>query len=149
MQAIGIEASLDDLRYGKIVIASDADVDGFHIRNLLITFFLTFFQPLVVSEHLFILETPLYRVRNKKQTIYCFNDIERDQAIDIIGKGYEMTRFKGLGELSPHEFEQFVGENIRLLPVTVDNNREIDGMLQFFMGENSPTRRDYIMENLI
>ena len=149
MQAIGIESSLDDLRYGKVVIASDADVDGFHIRNLLITFFLTFFHPLFVSEYLFILETPLYRVRNKKQTIYCYNDTERDQAIEIIGKGYEMTRFKGLGELSPHEFEQFIGEGIRLLPVTVDNNREIDGMLQFFMGENSPTRRDYIMENLI
>lgn len=149
MQALGIESSLDDLRYGKVVIASDADVDGFHIRNLLITFFLTFFQPLVASDHLFILETPLYRVRNKKKTLYCYNDTERDEAIDIIGKGYEMTRFKGLGELSPNEFEQFIGEDIRLIPVSVDNNREVDGMLQFYMGENTPTRRDYIMENLI
>lgn len=148
MQALGVEASMDDLRYGRVIIASDADVDGFHIRNLLITFFLTYFQPLVLSEHLFILETPLFRVRNKKKTYYCFNERERDEAIAKLGKGHEITRFKGLGEISPNEFGPFIGPDMRLLPVNVDNVREIDGMLGFFMGDNTPSRRDYIMENL-
>jgi topoisomerase-4 subunit B len=148
MQALGVEESMDDLRYGRIIIASDADVDGFHIRNLLITFFLTYFQPLVLSDHLFILETPLYRVRNKKKTYYCFNDRERDEAIAKLGKSHEITRFKGLGEISPNEFGPFIGSDMRLLPVNVENVREIDGMLGFFMGDNTPNRRDYIMENL-
>ena len=147
MKSLGIEESLDDLRYGKIVIASDADVDGFHIRILLITFFLTFSQPLVLSDHLFILETPLFRVRNKKRNIYCYNERERAAAVSELGKGCEITRFKGLGEISPHEFGQFVDEGIRLQPVNIDNVKNIDSMLQFFMGDNTPERKDYIMRN--
>ncbi|MBR3652177.1 MAG: type IIA DNA topoisomerase subunit B, partial [Victivallales bacterium] len=147
MKSLGIEESLDDLRYGKIVIASDADVDGFHIRILLITFFLTFYQPLVLSDHLFILETPLFRVRNKKRNIYCYNERERAAAVSELGKGCEITRFKGLGEISPHEFGQFVDEGIRLQPVNIDNVKNIDSMLQFFMGDNTPERKDYIMRN--
>ena len=147
MKSLGIEESMDDLRYGKIVIASDADVDGFHIRILLITFFLTFYQPLVLSDHLFILETPLFRVRNKKRNIYCYNERERAEAVSELGRGCEITRFKGLGEISPHEFGQFVDEGIRLLPVNIDNVKNIDSMLQFFMGDNTPERKDYIMRN--
>jgi topoisomerase-4 subunit B len=149
MKAMGVEESLDDLRYAKIVIASDADVDGFHIRILLMTFFLTLYQPLVQSNHLFILETPLFRVRNKKRNIYCYNEQERLVAIEELGKGAEITRFKGLGEISPHEFGQFIGEDMRLLPVTIDNVKNIDGMLKFFMGDNTPERKDYIMRNII
>lgn len=149
MKAMGVEESLDDLRYAKIVIASDADVDGFHIRILLMTFFLTFYQPLVQSNHLFILETPLFRVRNKKRNIYCYNEQERLVAIEELGKGAEITRFKGLGEISPHEFGQFIGEDMRLLPVTIDNVKNIEGMLKFFMGDNTPERKDYIMRNII
>ena len=147
MKSLGIEESMDDLRYGKIVIASDADVDGFHIRILLITFFLTFYQPLVLSDHLFILETPLFRVRNKKRNIYCYNERERAAAVSELGKGCEITRFKGLGEISPHEFGQFVDEGIRLQPVNIDNVKNIDSMLRFFMGDNTPERKDYIMRN--
>ena len=149
MQAIGIENSLDDLRYAKIIIATDADVDGFHIRNLLITYFLTFFQPLVESERLFILETPLFRVRNKKETRYCYTETERDAAMKALGRDCEVTRFKGLGEISPGEFGQFIGEDIRLQQVSIDNVRQVDDMLKFFMGENVPERRTYIMENLL
>ena len=149
-QALGIEKDLDDLRYSKIIIASDADVDGFHIRILVTTFFLTLFQPLVLSDHLFILETPLYRVRTKKKTIYCFTDAERDQAVQELGKGCEMTRFKGLGEISPDEFKPFIDEGtMRLLPVTVDNRGDIESILRFYMGANSPTRREYILDNLL
>lgn len=149
MQAIGIENSLDDLRYGKIIIATDADVDGFHIRNLLITYFLTFFQPLVESERVYILETPLFRVRNKKETRYCYTEAERDQAMKAIGRDCEVTRFKGLGEISPNEFGQFIGEDIRLQQVSIDNVRRVDDMLKFFMGDNIPERREYIMQNLL
>jgi len=149
MQAIGIENSMDDLRYAKIIIATDADVDGFHIRNLLITYFLTFFQPLVESERLFILETPLFRVRNKKETRYCYTEAERDAAMKELGRDCEVTRFKGLGEISPDEFGQFIGDDIRLQPVSIDNVRQVDDMLKFFMGENIPERRTYIMENLL
>jgi len=149
VQALGIEKSLDDLRYSKIVIASDADVDGFHIRMLVITFFLTLFQPLVLSNHLYILETPLYRVKNKKKNIYCFNDAEREDAIRELGKSCEITRFKGLGEISPDEFKPFIGEGMRLLPVTVDNLKDIESILRFYMGANSPTRRDYVLDNLL
>lgn len=149
VKALGIENGLDELRYSKVIIASDADVDGFHIRLLVITFFLTLFQPLVLSNHLFILETPLYRVRNKKKTMYCYNDTERDTAIAALGKTCEMTRFKGLGEISPNEFKPFIREDMKLLPVTVDNLRDIDSILGFYMGANTPTRRDYIMDNLL
>lgn len=149
MQAIGIENSLDDLRYAKIIIATDADVDGFHIRNLLITYFLTFFQPLVESERVFILETPLFRVRNKKETRYCYTETERDAAMKALGRDCEVTRFKGLGEISPGEFGQFIGEDIRLQQVSIDNVRQVDDMLKFFMGENVPERRTYIMDNLL
>ncbi len=149
VRALGIEKNLDDLRYSKIIIASDADVDGFHIRMLVITFFLTFFQPLVLSNHLFILETPLYRVRTKKKTLYCFNDTERDEAIKTLGKTCEMTRFKGLGEISPEEFKPFIREGMRLVPVTIDNQKDIESILRFYMGPNSPTRREYVLENLL
>lgn len=149
VQALGIEKSLDDLRYSKVIIASDADVDGFHIRMLVITFFLLLYQPLVLSNHLFILETPLYRVRTKKETIYCFNDAERDAAMKKLGKTCEMTRFKGLGEISPDEFKPFIREGMRLVPVTVDNIKDIDSILRFYMGGNTPTRRQYVMDNLL
>ncbi len=148
-RALGTEDSLENLRYGKVVIATDADPDGYHIRNLLITFFLTFFYPLVQTEHLYILETPLYRVRNKKQTFYCFDDSERDDAMAKLGKDHELTRFKGLGEISPNEFGQFIDEGMRLIPVTIDNARNIDGMLGFYMGDNTPERRDFIMTHLV
>ncbi|MFA6815900.1 MAG: toprim domain-containing protein [Lentisphaeria bacterium] len=150
MQAVGIERSLEDLRYAKIIIATDADMDGFHIRNLLITYFLTFFRSLVVTEHLYILETPLFRVRNKKVTHYCYTDHERDECIEKLGKDHEVTRFKGLGEISANEFKQFIGEDVRLQPVLIDSKgREVDKMLSFYMGANVPERREFIMENLI
>jgi DNA gyrase/topoisomerase IV subunit B len=149
MRALGIEDGLEGLRYSKVVIATDADLDGMHIRNLLVTFFLTFFEQLVLSEHLFILETPLFRVRTKKETVYCYDARERDQAGKRLGRGCEVTRFKGLGEISPHEFGQFIGPDMRLLKVTVENQRAVPGMLEFFMGKNTPERRHYIMENLI
>ena len=149
MKALGIEDGLEGLRYEKVVIATDADVDGLHIRNLLITFFLTYFEQLVLAQHLFILETPLFRVRNKKQTIYCYDEDEREEAIAKLGKSSETTRFKGLGEISPDEFGQFVGDDIRLVPVTVDSLKSVPTMLDFFMGKNTPQRRQYIMDNLV
>ena len=149
MKALGIEDGLEGLRYSKVIIATDADVDGMHIRNLLITFFLTFFEQLVLSEHLFILETPLFRVRTKKETVYCYDEHERDRATKRLGRGCEVTRFKGLGEISPREFGQFIGDDMRLLKVTVDNQRAVPDMLGFFMGKNTPARRRYIMRNLV
>jgi len=149
MRALDIEASLEDLRYEKVVIATDADVDGLHIRNLLITFFLAFFEPLVVANHLYVLETPLFRVRNKKETTYCFDEGERNLALSKLGKGAEVTRFKGLGEISPNEFGQFIGDDIRLLPVTVEKRKDADGYIEFFMGKNTPERKQYIMERLV
>ncbi len=149
MRALGIEEGMENLRYEKIVLATDADVDGLHIRNLLITFFLTFFEQLVLSEHVYILETPLFRVRNKKETVYCYDLGERDHATRHLGKNCEVTRFKGLGEISPSEFGQFVGADIRLKPVTVDNMHHVPVLLNFFMGRNTPERRDYIMERLV
>ncbi len=151
MRALGMEDNLDNLRYGKVIIATDADTDGFHIRILLLTFFLTFFPQLVSSEHLFILETPLFRVRSKKRKpIYCYNEAERDQAAAEIGRDCEITRFKGLGEINPDEFKQFIKEDgIRLQPVTVEFPRKLDDLLGFLMGKNTPDRRDYIMKNLI
>ncbi len=152
MKALDIENDIEDLRYAKVVIATDSDVDGLHIRNLLITFFLTYFEQLVKAGHLFILETPLFRVRNKKQTIYCYSEKERDAAVIQLGGargGVEITRFKGLGEISPSEFGQFIGENIRLVKVSIDNSYGIPKMLEFYMGDNTPERREHIMTNLV
>jgi DNA gyrase/topoisomerase IV subunit B len=149
MQALNIEEGIDELRYSKVILATDADVDGLHIRNLLITFFLKYFEQLILSEHLYILETPLFRVRNKKEVIYCYDDEERLAAIDKLGKTHEITRFKGLGEISPREFAQFIGDDIRISPVTVDNTAEIPVVLDFYMGQNTPTRKEYIMNHLI
>jgi DNA gyrase/topoisomerase IV subunit B len=151
MQALNIEDDIDNLRYNKVVIATDSDVDGLHIRNLLITYFLTYFEPLVMRGHLYILETPLFRVRNKKETIYCYDEKERDVAIKKLGglSKSEVTRFKGLGEISPNEFGQFIGEDIRLIKVTVENMHDIQNMLNFYMGKNTPERRKHIEENLV
>ncbi|MAI80962.1 MAG: DNA topoisomerase IV [Deltaproteobacteria bacterium] len=148
MRALGIEESIDGLRYNKVILATDADVDGMHIRNLLLTFFLHFFEPLVEKGHVYILETPLFRVRNKKTTRYCYSDRERDEALGEI-KAAEITRFKGLGEISPKEFGQFIGEGMRLQSVSVGRHSEILKTLEFFMGKNTPARRDFIVENLL
>ncbi|WP_304225117.1 DNA topoisomerase IV subunit B [Gracilinema caldarium] len=149
MMALGIENDVSGLRYAKIVIATDADFDGFHIRNLLLTFFLSFFEELVTSGHVYILETPLFRVRNKKETRYCYSEKERDEAVKALGAGCEVTRFKGLGEISPKEFGQFIGKDMRLVPVTVNTLKAVPQVLEFYMGKNTPERRDYIMKNLI
>lgn len=148
MVALGIENGIEGLRYGKVIIATDADDDGYHIRNLLMTFFLTYFEELVTSGRLFILETPLFRVRNKSRSVYCYSEKERDEALSEI-KGAEVTRFKGLGEISPKEFGAFIGEDIKLVPVTISSIKEIRKKMEFYMGKNTPTRRDFIMENLI
>jgi len=147
MRALGLEESIEGLRYNKVVIATDADVDGMHIRNLLLTFFLRYFEELVLKGHLYILETPLFRVRNKKETRYCYSEAERDRAIDEL-RGPEITRFKGLGEISPREFKSFIGDGMRLVPVSVQNIGEVAKCLDFFMGKNSPERKDFIVENL-
>lgn len=146
--ALNIEDGLDDLRYNKIIIATDADVDGMHIRLLLLTFFLQFFPELVVNGHLYILETPLFRVRNKKKTFYCYSDEEKFQAMDTLGKTAEVTRFKGLGEISPSEFGQFIGEDIRLEAVHMTPKTNIDEILSYYMGKNTPTRQRDIIDNL-
>ena len=146
--ALGIEEDLDDLRYNQVVIATDADVDGMHIRLLLITFFLQFFPELIRQGHLFVLQTPLFRVRNKKSTLYCYDDTEREAAIKTLGKNPEITRFKGLGEISPDEFKHFISEDIRLDPVKIDAHESIKEMLKFFMGKNTPERQEYIIRNL-
>lgn len=148
MRALGIEESIEGLRYNRVVIATDADVDGMHIRNLLLTFFLRYFEELVLKGHVYILETPLFRVRNKQVTEYCYSEIERDAAMDAI-KGHEITRFKGLGEISPKEFGQFIGEDIRLLSVAVNAIGDVARLLEFFMGKNTPARRDFIVDNLL
>lgn len=149
MRALNIEDSVDGLRYGRVVLATDADVDGLHIRNLLITFFLRFFEPLVAQGRLHILETPLFRVRTKKETIYCYSEAERDAAAKKLGRASEITRFKGLGEISPHEFKNFIGPEIRLTPVDLRDQHHIPDILQFYMGRNTPDRRQYIMGNLV
>ena len=146
--ALNIEDGLEDLRYNNIVIATDADVDGMHIRLLLITFFLQFFPELIKEGHLYILETPLFRVRNKKQTYYCYSEEEKKNAIDKLKGKPEITRFKGLGEISPNEFVHFIGDDIRLDPVMLDKEMSIDQMLQFYMGKNTPDRQKFIIENL-
>ena len=146
--ALNIEDSLEDLRYNNIVIATDADVDGMHIRLLLITFFLQFFPELIKENHLYILQTPLFRVRNKKETIYCYSEMERRQALQKLGGKTEITRFKGLGEISPDEFVHFIGEDIRLDPVMLDKDKSIEDMLSFYMGKNTPDRQEFIIDNL-
>ena len=146
--ALNIEASMEDLRYNNIVIATDADVDGMHIRLLLITFFLQFFPELIKEGHLYILETPLFRVRNKKETIYCYSEEERRAAMEKLGAKPEITRFKGLGEISPDEFQYFIGEDIRLAPVMLDKALSIEEILSFYMGKNTPDRQKFIIENL-
>jgi topoisomerase-4 subunit B len=148
MMALGIEDNVENLRYNRVVIATDADVDGFHIRNLLLTFFLTYFEELVIAGHIYILETPLFRVRNKSVTRYCYNEKEKDAAVKEI-RDPEITRFKGLGEISPKEFGQFIGKDIRLIDVGVKSVKNIAETLEFYMGKNTPERRDFIMENLI
>jgi topoisomerase-4 subunit B len=146
--ALNIEESMEDLRYNNIVIATDADVDGMHIRLLLITFFLQFFPELIKDGHLYILQTPLFRVRNKKKTIYCYSEQERIHALEELGKQAEITRFKGLGEISPDEFKHFIGDDIRLDPVMLDKNMTIDELLSFYMGKNTPKRQEFIIDNL-
>ncbi|MDG2108976.1 MAG: DNA topoisomerase IV subunit B [Flavobacteriaceae bacterium] len=146
--ALNIEDSLEDLRYNNIVIATDADVDGMHIRLLLITFFLQFFPELIKEGHLYILQTPLFRVRDKKKTFYCYSEQERRDAIEKLNGKPEITRFKGLGEISPDEFKFFIGENIRLDPVMLDKNTTIDELLQFYMGKNTQDRQNFIIDNL-
>ncbi|MFM9421541.1 MAG: hypothetical protein RIR06_2 [Bacteroidota bacterium] len=146
--ALDIEDGLDTLRYNNVVIATDADVDGMHIRLLMITFFLQFFPDLVKSGHLYVLQTPLFRVRNKKETIYCYSDQERQQAISKLGSKPEITRFKGLGEISPEEFKFFIGENIRLEPVVINKDIHIKDILEYYMGKNTPERQEFIINNL-
>lgn len=146
--ALNIEDGLEGLRYRKIILATDADVDGMHIRLLLLTFFLQFFPDLVRNGHLFILETPLFRVRNKKETIYCYDENEKREAIGRLGSKAEITRFKGLGEISPDEFGAFIGENIRLEPVILSKETSIKNLLGFYMGKNTPDRQDFIIDNL-
>ncbi|WP_396190832.1 DNA topoisomerase IV subunit B [Flavobacterium sp.] len=146
--ALDIEESIEDLRYNNIVIATDADVDGMHIRLLLITFFLQFFPEMIKEGHLYILQTPLFRVRNKKETIYCYSDEERRDAIEKLKPKPEITRFKGLGEISPDEFKHFIGESIRLDPVMLDKATSIETLLEFYMGKNTPDRQTFIINNL-
>ncbi len=149
MRSLNIEDTVDNLRYQKVILATDADVDGLHIRNLMITFFLRFFERLVKEGHLYILETPLFRVRNKKTTHYCFNEAERDVAMKSIGRGHETTRFKGLGEISPGEFKAFITEGMRLTPVDLSQDYGIDETIEFYMGRNTQERRAYIMDHLV
>ena len=146
--ALNIEDSIENLRYNNIVIATDADVDGMHIRLLLITFFLQFFPEVIRSGHLYILQTPLFRVRNKRETIYCYSDSERINAIEKLQPNPEITRFKGLGEISPDEFGHFIGDNIRLDPVMLDEDKSTEELLSFYMGKNTPNRQAFIIDNL-
>ena len=147
--ALNIENSLEDLRYNHVIIATDADVDGMHIRLLMITFFLQFFPDLIKSGHLYILQTPLFRVRNKKETRYCYSEEERLKALSELGKNPEITRFKGLGEISPDEFKHFIGKDIRLEPVVIGKDSTINDLLEFYMGKNTPDRQTFILENLV
>ncbi|MDR1876649.1 MAG: type IIA DNA topoisomerase subunit B [Flavobacteriaceae bacterium] len=147
--ALNIETSLEDLRYNNVVIATDADVDGMHIRLLMITFFLQFFPDLIKNGHLYILQTPLFRVRNKKETRYCYTEEERVRALNELGKNPEITRFKGLGEISPDEFKNFIGKDIRLEPVMLSKDTSVDELLEFYMGKNTQTRQEFIINNLV
>jgi topoisomerase-4 subunit B len=149
MMALNIEDDLANLRYNKVILATDADVDGMHIRNLLITFFLTYFEGLVLGGHLYVLETPLFKVRNKDKTLYCFSEEERNSAISKLkGASLEVTRFKGLGEISPNEFKQFISKDIRLVPISVSAVSDIKPTLEFYMGKNTPERKQFIINNL-
>ena len=147
--ALNIEDSMEDLRYNQVIIATDADVDGMHIRLLMITFFVQFFPDLIKNGHLYILQTPLFRVRNKKETRYCYSDAERLKALDELGKNPEIRRFKGLGEISPDEFKHFIGKDIRLEPVVLGKDQTIENLLEFYMGKNTPDRQLFILENLV
>lgn len=149
MSALNIEDDLANLRYNKVILATDADVDGMHIRNLLITFFLTYFEGLVLHGHLHILETPLFKVRNKDRTIYCYSEEEKNKAAEQLKTGIEITRFKGLGEISPDEFQQFIAKDMRLNAVIIQNLSDIKPTLEFYMGKNTPARKEFIMKNLV
>jgi len=149
MCALNIEDGLEALRYNKVILATDADVDGMHIRNLLITFFLTYFENLVLNGHLFILETPLFKVRDRNETVYCYSEDEKDKALKKAVKGVETTRFKGLGEISPNEFKQFIAKDMRLVPVTISTLSDVAPTLEFYMGKNTPERKSFIMEHLV
>ena len=146
--ALNIEDGLEGLRYNNVVIATDADVDGMHIRLLLMTFFLQFFPDLVKRGHVYILETPLFRVRNKQETIYCYDETEKQNAVKKLGNKPEITRFKGLGEISPEEFGKFIGRDIRLQPVILEQGDHIQHLLEYYMGKNTPQRQDFIIDNL-
>ncbi len=153
MQSLNVEESAHGLRFDRIILATDADVDGLHIRNLLLTFFLQYFDALIRQGHVYILETPIFRARNKKQTVYCYSEREKDEAVSGLkaqsgGGNVEVTRFKGLGEISPPEFKQFIGPNMRLQPVRIDSIADVRPVLEFYMGKNTPERRQYIMEHL-
>jgi len=149
MRALDIEDTIENLRYERVILATDADVDGLHIRNLIITYFFRFFEPLVHDGHLWVLETPLFRVRNKEETIYCYSEVERDAASKRLGRSMEITRFKGLGEISPKEFKQFIGPDMRLSQVEFEPKPDSTHILEFYMGRNTPERREYIMANLV
>jgi topoisomerase-4 subunit B len=145
---LNIEDGIDFLRYARVVIATDADVDGMHIRLLLLTFFLQFFPDLVRNGHLYILQTPLFRVRDKKKTFYCYSEKEKQNAIKALRGKAEITRFKGLGEISPSEFGDFIGENIRLEPVVLQKDTDLEKVLSYYMGKNTPQRQNFIIDNL-
>ena len=147
--ALNIEDGLDELRYNKVIIATDADVDGMHIRLLMLTFFLQFFPDLVKKGHVYILQTPLFRVKNKKETRYCYSEEERLQAIEALKPNPEITRFKGLGEISPDEFKGFIGKEIRLDQVTLRKEDAVKDLLNFYMGKNTTERQNFIINNLV
>lgn len=150
MNALDIEEDVANLRYNKVILATDADVDGMHIRNLLLTYFLTYFEGIAINKHLYILQTPLFKVRLKDKTHYCYSEDEKEEVLkEIKNKYHEITRFKGLGEISPKEFKQFIAEDIRLQPITVSNFSDIKTCLEFYMGKNTPKRRQFIMDNLM
>jgi topoisomerase-4 subunit B len=146
--ALNIEEGLENLRYNQVVVATDADVDGMHIRLLILTFFLQFFPDLVKNGHVYILETPLFRVRNKKDTLYCYSKNEKNAAINKLGGKPEITRFKGLGEISPEEFGLFIGESMRLEPVIIKGKTSVNDLLKYFMGKNTEERQNFIIANL-
>ena len=147
--ALNIDDGLEGLRYNRVIIATDADTDGMHIRLLMLTFFLQYYPDLVKKGHVYILQTPLFRVRNKKKTLYCYTEDERLAAIEELGPNPEITRFKGLGEISPDEFKNFIGENIRLDRVSLRKEDLIKELLEFYMGKNTPDRQEFIIENLV
>jgi len=149
MQSLNVEDNTEGLRYEKVILATDADVDGMHIRNLMITYFFRFFEQLVHDGHIYVLETPLFRVRNKEKTIYCYSEAERDNAVKELGGRSEITRFKGLGEISPKEFAQFIGNEMRLSKVEYAPKIEAAPIFNFYMGKNTPERKDYIMDRLV